>query len=296
MALAGPAMEYERHSALMRLVGFGGVDSNENEKALKWGRRFEGPMVLAAIWILIDWYLQSKGISNSYTAFTSDWLIWLLFLSELLVMLTLVDDRIKYLKHNWMSPLIVLGGLPVLWGVDTFYAGVLRTLRLALTIGIFLRVSKDTRDLLSRHNLGITLFICFVILVISGLLISGIDPAFETPLDGLWWAWVTVTTVGYGDLVPATTEGRIFGSLLILMGLAMFSMLTASFSVFFIEQDERELSEKEERNIERIERVEEKLDKIEKQLDMTLLVLAKIAEKEQQSASKEAKNNSQDSD
>ena len=80
-------------------------------------------------------------------------------------------------------------------------------------------------------------------------------------MDGLWWAWVTVTTVGYGDLVPATTEGRIFGSLLILMGLAMFSMLTASFSVFFIEQDERELTQKEERNIERIEGLERKTGK-----------------------------------
>lgn len=266
-------MEYTRHIALMRIVGLGGVDSEENNRAKRWGRRFEGPMVLAAIWILIDWYLQSKGISNQYTSFASDWLIWLVFLSELLAMLWLVDDRIRYLKQNWMSPLIVLGGLPVLWGVDTFYTGILRTLRLALTIGIFLRVSKDTRDLLSRHNLGITLFICFIILVISGLLISGIDPAFETPMDGLWWAWVTVTTVGYGDLVPATTEGRIFGSFLILMGLAMFSMLTASFSVFFIEQDEREISQKEERNIARIESLEKKLESIEKQLDLTLAAL-----------------------
>lgn len=178
-----------------------------------------------------------------------------------------------------MSPLIVLAGLPVLWGVNTFYAGTLRTLRLALTIGIFLRVSKDTRDLLSKHNLGVTLFVCFVILIISGLLISGIDPAFETPLDGLWWAWVTVTTVGYGDLVPATTEGRIFGSLLILMGLGMFSMLTASFSVFFIEQDERELTLKEEQNIKRIAQLEAKLERIESQLDEALSVLTNLDQK-----------------
>lgn len=269
-------MEYARHTALMRLVGLGGVDSLENEQAQRWGRRLEAPMVLAAIWILIDWYLESKGLTNRYTSFASDWLIWLVFLSELLIMFALVDDKTRYLKQNWMSPLIVLGGLPVLWGVDTFYAGLLRTLRLALTVGIFLRVSKDTRDLLSRHNLGITLFICFVILVVSGLLISGIDPAFETPMDGLWWAWVTVTTVGYGDLVPQTTEGRIFGALLILMGLAMFSMLTASFSVFFIEQDERELSAKEERNIQRIEGLEKKLERIEMQLDKTLIELSKL--------------------
>lgn len=269
-------MEYAKHSALMRLIGLGGVDSKENSRAKLWGKRLEAPMVLAAIWILIDWYIQSKGLDNQYTAFTSDWLIWLIFLGELITMLFLVDNKTRYLKQNWMSPLIVLGGLPILWGVDTFYTGLLRTMRLALTIGIFIRVSKDTRDLLSRHNLGTTLFVCFIILIISGLLISGIDPAFETPMDGLWWAWVTVTTVGYGDLVPQTTEGRIFGALLILMGLAMFSMLTASFSVFFIEQDEREISEKEERNIKKIEGLEVKLERIELRLDQTLEALSRL--------------------
>ncbi|WP_420598470.1 ion channel [Neptuniibacter sp.] len=269
-------MEYEKHSALMRTVGFGGVDERENETAKRWGRRLEAPMVLAAIWILIDWYLQAKGLEPGYITFASDWLIWLVFLSELIIMSIVVDDRIRYLKHNWMSPLIVLAGLPVLWGSETFYAGILRTMRLALTIGIFFRVSKDVRNLLSRHNLGITLFVCFVILVVSGLLISGIDPAFETPMDGLWWAWVTVTTVGYGDLVPATTEGRIFGSVLILMGIAMFSMLTASFSVFFIEQDEREISEKEDRNLQKIENLEGKLERIEKQLDKTVKLLSEL--------------------
>ncbi len=273
-------MEYEKHSALMRIVGLGGVDERENETAKRWGRRLEAPMVLAAIWILIDWYLQAKGLEKGYVTFASDWLIWLVFLSELVIMSIVVDDRIRYLRHNWMSPLIVLAGLPVLWGSETFYAGILRTMRLALTIGIFFRVSKDVRNLLSRHNLGITLFVCFIILIVSGLLISGIDPAFETPLDGLWWAWVTVTTVGYGDLVPATTEGRIFGSVLILMGIAMFSMLTASFSVFFIEQDERELSEKEERNLKRIESLEGKLENIEKQLDKTVQLLQDLNGKE----------------
>ncbi|MGB0280608.1 MAG: ion channel [Neptuniibacter sp.] len=273
-------MEYEKHSALMRIVGLGGVDERENETAKRWGRRLEAPMVLAAIWILIDWYLQAKGLEKGYVTFASDWLIWLVFLTELVIMSIVVDDRIRYLRHNWMSPLIVLAGLPVLWGSETFYAGILRTMRLALTIGIFFRVSKDVRNLLSRHNLGITLFVCFIILIVSGLLISGIDPAFETPLDGLWWAWVTVTTVGYGDLVPATTEGRVFGSVLILMGIAMFSMLTASFSVFFIEQDERELSEKEERNLQRIESLEGKLENIEKQLDKTVQLLHDLNGKE----------------
>lgn len=270
-------MEYSKHTALMRFVGLGGIDQLENETAQTWGRRLEAPMVIAAIWILVDWYLSAKGVSHPYLTLISDWLIWFVFALELVLMLLLVDDRIRYLKQNWMSPLIVLAGLPVLWGVHTFYAGILRTLRLALTIGILFRVSKDTRVLLSRHNLGATLLIYFVFLVIAGLLISGIDPAFETPVDGLWWAWVTVTTVGYGDLVPTTTEGRIFGSLLILIGLAMFSMLTASFSAFFIEQDEREITRKEMENIARIERLENRLQNIEEKLEKTLSSIERIA-------------------
>jgi voltage-gated potassium channel len=218
-------------------------------------------------------------------AVATDWVIWLVFLSELIVMLLLVDDRQVYLQKNWLSVAIVLAGLPVLWGVGSFYVGILRSLRLALMIGILFRVSKDVRALLSRHNLGITLLVYLIILLISGLLITAIDPAFETPMDGLWWAWVTVTTVGYGDLVPATNEGRLFGAFLILMGIGMFSMLTASFSVFFIEQDEKEINEKEVRDIERIEKLEHKLNHIECQLDEALRVLTNLASDKQKNNS-----------
>lgn len=269
-------MAFQKHYAMMRFFGLAGVSPRENAAAIKWGRRFEWPMFFAAIWILVDWYLVTKGSRSPLISFTTDWVIWLCFISELTILTALVDNRRRYLKQNWMSILIVVAGLPVLWGVETFYAGILRTLRLALMLGIFIRISQDARLLLSRHHLGTTLAISFVILLISGFLISGIDPAFESPLEGIWWAWVTVSTVGYGDIVPSTTEGRIFGSLLILMGVGLFSMLTASFSALFIEQDEREMVAKEERNIRRIEQLEKRLEKIEGQLERTLLALDRI--------------------
>lgn len=276
----------------MRLLGLRGVDSCENAKARLWGKRFEIPMVIAALWILVDWYLRHKGVTDLFISFFSDWFIWSIFLAELLVMLSIVDNRKRYLKQNWMSVLIVLAGLPILWGSDTFYTGILRTMRLALTISILLRISKDTRELLSRHNLGTTLLICFVILVISGLLISGIDPAFSTPADGLWWALVTITTVGYGDLVPQTFEGRIFGSILILMGVGIFSILTASFSAFFIAQDERSNNEKEEKIAQQVTRIEGKLTKMEEKLDNTLALLNSIQSSQQETANSQKDNSS----
>jgi len=82
-----------------------------------------------------------------------------------------------------------------------------------------------------------------------------------------------MTTVGYGDIVPSTNEGRLFGSLLILVGICMFSLLTASFSVFFIEKDEGEIAERERQNLNRITRLENRLENIEKQLEYMLVLM-----------------------
>ncbi|QEQ96320.1 potassium channel family protein [Neptunomonas concharum] len=263
-------MGFDRHQAFLSRLGFGGVSPDENPTARRWSRRLEAPMMIAALWIIVDWYLAEKGLSTPELTLFTDRFIWLCFVAETGILLFLVDNKALYLKHNWMNILIILAGLPVIWGMQIFYAGVLRTLRLLIMVGILLRISTDVRTVLARHNLGMTLFICFLIMLFSGFLISGIDPAFKTPVDGIWWAWVTVTTVGYGDLVPVTTAGRLFGALLILMGIGLFSMLTASFSVFFIEQDEKDMLEKENQNIDRIAKIESQLERIEAQLQQTL--------------------------
>ncbi len=269
-------MAFIRHQAFLSRLGFGGVQDNENENAKRWAQRLEAPMMFVALWIIIDWYLREKGFSSPVLTYFTDWFIWLCFIAETSILLSLVDDKASYLRNNWMNVLIIIAGIPIIWGVEVFYVGILRSLRLLIMVGIFLRVSTDIRMILSRNNLGMTLFVSFLIIVFSGFLISGIDPAFTSPLDGIWWAWVTVTTVGYGDLVPSTTAGRLFGAFLILMGIGLFSMLTASFSVFFIAQDEKEMLAKEDENINRIAQIESRLERIEHNLQLTLTHLTKL--------------------
>ncbi len=266
-------MSFDKHHSLMFRLGFGGVSSAENSRARRWGKRLEWPMLILALWILVDWYLRADGIINGMTHQITDWVIWLGFVTEMALMLYVVNDRRRHLKNNWMSLVIIIAGLPALWGDYAFYAGAIRSLRLLVMVGILFKVSKDLRSILSRHNLGTTMMVCLLFLVISGFLIAALDPAFEGPLDGIWWAWVTMTTVGYGDIVPSTNEGRLFGSLLILVGICMFSLLTASFSVFFIEKDEGEIAERERQNLNRITRLENRLENIEKQLEYVLVLL-----------------------
>ena len=268
--------EHKQHDRLMRYIGLAGVDARENENAQRWGRVLEWPLLILAFWILIDWYHQQASVgSHSYLPL-SDWIVWSFFAVELTLMLWLVDRPGRYLKQNWLSLFIVLAGIPLTIEAVDFNSGILRSLRLLLFFGILIRLSADLRSVLGRHNLGITLLVALGFLVLAAFLISGLDPAFKDPVDGFWWAWVTMTTVGYGDLVPTTLEGRLVGMLLILVGIAIFSLLTASFSVFFIERDEKEMVDREQTTLLKIQMLEARLERIENQLHTAVSALERM--------------------
>jgi len=136
-------------------------------------------------------------------------------------------------------------------------------LRVVLLLGLLAPLGKTVRAILIRNHLGTTLLISALFIGLSGAFISAIDPAIETPWDGIWWALVTITTVGYGDLVPVTPAGKIFAGILILVGIGLFSLLTASFSVFFLEREEEEVIDKESELLERMDHLERKMSRLE---------------------------------
>lgn len=71
--------------------------------------------------------------------------------------------------------------------------------------------------------------VVMVLLVVGGGLLEYVmDPAITTPLDGIWYAWITLTHVGYGDLVPASQMGRLIGGVLIVSGFGLFALFMAT--------------------------------------------------------------------
>ncbi len=76
----------------------------------------------------------------------------------------------------------------------------------------------------------------------AGVIVSIIDRRdFHSLGDGLWWALVTLATVGYGDIVPTSAWGRAVGSVVIVMGVTFLAILTATVTSYFVsaDQDER---------------------------------------------------------
>lgn len=258
------------------LIGLFGVANDEDPKAKRWGHFFEVPMLLLAIWIIIEWYLEAKGSYPESWAAVTNWVVWIFFVIETGLLCYLVKDRKRYLMSNWINLLIIAIGVPILWDAQP-YTGALRSLRVLLLLGILLEMSGTVRQILARNHLGLTLLVTFFVVLMAGATLAAIDPSIDNPWEGIWWAWVTVTTVGYGDVVPESPQGKFFGAILMVLGLGLFSLMTANFSAFLVARQEEELIEKEEEfvsqeklAIEKLERIEQRLDNLEQGLTQLL--------------------------
>lgn len=254
---------------IVHLLGIAGVDPQEQPEARLWAKRLEWPMLLVALWIPVQWYLGETQLITPAMASVGDWLVWLAFLIETALLTALVRNKRHYLLHNWMNLAIIFGGLPVIWQY-TPLIGLMRSLRLVLVVVILARLSRTIRKLLSRHQLGATLAVAFITMVLSGVIVSRLDPSIGSAWDGMWWAWVSMSTVGYGDVVPQNAAGRLFGALLILFGVVVISLLTASLSAFFIGGDVEKV-EHEEREADRmLKEISERLERVERLLEQQL--------------------------
>ncbi len=255
-------------ASFTHMFGLMGVHASENRQARLAGRLLDGPMLLLAGWIVIDWYLQNINQQFGH-ALISDWIVWTFFAVETLTLAYLVDNKKRYLSSNWVNLVIVVFSFPVIWQIFP-HAASLRVLRLVVLVSLFIHASRTLRHVLARNNLGRTLIASLVIIVISGTIISLIDPNVKNTSDGIWWAWVTVTTVGYGDIVPTSNAGRLFGAFLILMGLALITMLTASFAAFFMAEDKKHSLREEDLNTKKLTQIEQHLHRLEDKIDLLM--------------------------
>jgi voltage-gated potassium channel len=99
--------------------------------------------------------------------------------------------------------------------------------------------------------------------IVAAILEWWIDPGIGSFNDSLWWAVVTVTTVGYGDVVPTSAGGRLVGALLMLAGVSAIPITTSlvvSVFVSRIQRKQHEVDEKDRKDIvDRLERIEKAL-------------------------------------
>jgi len=158
------------------------------------------------------------------------WVCWLAFAVDLLLGLVTSDNKISYLKRHPLEIASVL--LPFL-----------RPLRLMRVIsfgGLALQKIAVGRQFAITVKVAITtLFVAYIAAVqitITERVVEGSN--IKNFADGFWWAITTVTTVGYGDRYPTTTEGRLLAVMLMFMGISLVGVITASVAAWFVKMSQ----------------------------------------------------------
>jgi len=157
--------------------------------------------------------------------------LWATLLVEYLVRLVVTPDRLAYLKRRWVEPATVV--VPPLQGWH--FVGMEKT-------SLVVREAELRVEVILKHH---SLF--RVLLAAAGTLFAGawLVLLFEQNAkgsnihnypDALWWAIVTVTTVGYGDRFPTTGGGRAIAVILMLVGIGLIGVLTATVASVFIKE------------------------------------------------------------
>lgn len=113
--------------------------------------------------------------------------------------------------------------------------------RLLVALATLARMSWMLRHLLTQGSVVYMLGLALALLGLSGLGFWWLEPRAESLADGLWLAFTTAATVGYGDIVPTTTASKIFSFFVVLIGYGVLSLVTASIAAMWVESEERRI-------------------------------------------------------
>jgi voltage-gated potassium channel len=218
------------------------MDTTENSDKLGY---FNIVIMILTIYVLSALLLETIFVLPPETSKLLkfiDNVICLIFFVDFSVRFFKADNKLKFMRWGWID---LISSIPM---INFFRTG--RLLRLIRLFRI-VRAFRSSRLLLNhifknRAKGAFTTVSIFAVMLIifSSIAILQVENTKEgnikTAEDALWWAYVTITTVGYGDRYPVTTEGRIIAVVLMTAGVGLFGTFTAYASSLFVEVKKNE--------------------------------------------------------
>jgi voltage-gated potassium channel len=231
--------------------------ARDGEAYERFSDHVDGPLlVLAILWlpVLIIPLVShpSPAIGDSLNAV--DYTVWAVFVVEYLVKFYLAPDRRWFVRTHLVDLVVIL--VPFLRPLRL--ARVLRLLRLVRVATTLGQILRRARSILTHKGLHFVLLSVVLIVFAAAALELGFEHTFAGSNihdfgDALWWAVVTVTTVGYGDRFPVTAAGRGVAVVLMLVGIGLVGAVTATVASYFVEQRQDANTVELEQRLERIE-------------------------------------------
>jgi voltage-gated potassium channel len=202
----------------------------------EWQKKMALPTLLLSLVYTVSfvypiyWYPVSHSVKG--LCLVINYVTWAAFAIDYGIQMKLAPNNRKYFKTHIFE--LILIAVP--------FFRPLRALRaLVFTTQASIRSKKALIKSIPLVMTGAAV----VMIIIMGAAILDIErnapgSNIHTPMDALWWGLVTITTIGYGDKFPVTTEGRLVAAVLIIFGVAMISTITASFAAWILSHEEKD--------------------------------------------------------
>ena len=242
----------------------GAMPSRHSQDAFdRFSAAVDLPMtVLAVLWLpvlVIPFVVKlPSGVSATFEAI--DFTVWAAFVVEYLVKLWLTPARKTFVIHHLVDLAVI--ALPMLRPLRA--ARLLRLLTLGRVGLVLANALRRAKAVITHQGLHFVLLaVVLIVFACAGLALSfeihSAGSNIHNYSDALWWAISTVTTVGYGDRFPVTAGGRGVAVVLMLVGVGLIGVLTATVASYFVE---KQADEGNADLVERLDRMEAMLAKL----------------------------------
>ena len=241
------------------------TDDSTGARLRAWERATEWPLTGAAVVFLAAYAWEvlanAQGGAKDAAELVID-AVWVLFGVDYLVRLALASSRSRWFLHH--LPDLAVIALPILRP--------LRLLRLVTLVGIMQRSAGTAlRGRITLYTVG------SAALLISTSALAALDAERHEPGasirafgQALWWALTTITTIGYGDTTPVSTEGRCIAALLMIGGVALIGVVTATLASWIVSLVEEENAEQEAATQAQVAALQQQVNNLNERIDRLL--------------------------
>ena len=232
----------------------------------RWERRTDLPLLVLAVLFLVSVllpYVVALTPAQRDALQVVDVGVWTVFAVDYVVRLALSARRWEFVRSHPLDLVILL--LPLLRPLRAL--SLLRVLRVAAVFAVASRRARTLRLAVGTYVTGATVLVVCLAAVAELEAERGAENAnIRTLPDALWWAIATVTTVGYGDRYPVTALGRVIAVGLMLVGIALIGLVTATIATWFVGRL-RDVQEAEQRTEATLHDVLDELREVRARLD-----------------------------
>lgn len=202
-----------------------------NSTLRRWEQRCEWPLAAVAVVFLVGYSVQVLAQPRGAAAGWIETLmsaLWSLFVVDFLVRFVLAERRLRWLVHH-------------VFDLATVALPFLRPLRVLRLVVLVFTLQRAFGDALRGRVVAYTSGVAVVLVYVSSLAVLDVERGVAGANivdfgDALWWAVATITTVGYGDQYPVTTVGRLIAVLLMVGGISLIGVITATVASWIVQR------------------------------------------------------------